>query len=209
MKKLFYLLTLSLFFVSCNSTKSGIITSKNEAIKKNRYDTSITNKSAKKVRPNLESSSSSTVQKKKQTTINTANDDDIVSDDSSYLINQIIDSAEENIGVPYKMGGTSTKGFDCSGFMITTFNKFDISLPRTSSEMSETGKSVTKKEARKGDLIFFVTNGRSISHVGMIIDANDNEIKFIHASTSSGVIISSLNERYYSNAFAKIRRVIE
>ena len=202
-------MTVSLFLISCNTTKSGIITSKSEAIKKNKYDTSNTSNPTKKVRPNLESSSKSTLTNKTQTSINNSNDDDIIISDKSYLVAKLIVDAKENVGVRYKMGGTSTSGFDCSGLMITTFSKYGIQLPRTSLEMSQTGVAVSKNEARKGDLIFFVTNGRSISHVGMIIEASDNEIKFIHASTSSGVIISSLNERYYSNAFARIRRVIE
>ena len=208
MKNLFYILFLSLFFISCTSTKSGIITSKSEAIKKNKYDASIAKGETKKVRPNLESKEKIEI-KKNITNINTSNEDDIYSDQTNYLIEQLILAAEDNIGVPYRMGGTSKSGFDCSGFMITTFNKFDITLPRTSSEMSQTGKPINKNDAKKGDLIFFITNGRSISHVGMIIEVNEDEIKFIHASTSSGVIISSLNENYYKNNFAKIKRVIE
>jgi cell wall-associated NlpC family hydrolase len=205
-KNLLYLIVLCLLLTSCNSTKSGIITSKSEAIKKNKYDTSITKITVKKVRANRDSQP---VIKKKETKINDTNADDIQLDDSNYLINQLIETASENIGVRYKMGGTSKNGFDCSGLMYTTFNKYGIELPRTSSEMSQTGKTINKENAQKGDLIFFVTNGRSISHVGMIVEVSENEIKFIHASTSSGVMISSLNEAYYRNAFAKIKRVLE
>jgi murein DD-endopeptidase / murein LD-carboxypeptidase len=211
MKNLIYILLLSVFFISCNSSKPAIITSKAEAIKKNKYDTNVDKSVVKKVRPKKESIVViKEEKKKKKTVINDSNDDDLYPDDSNYLANQIIESAKENIGVRYKMGGTSKAGFDCSGLMCTTFQKYNISLPRTSSEMSQTGYIVDKDEAKKGDLIFFSTNGRgNINHVGMIVEVNEDGIKFIHASTSSGVIISSLNESYYSRAFKRINRVLE
>ena len=122
----------------------------------------------------------------------------------------LIAKASENIGVRYRSGGTSKDGFDCSGLMINTFSTYDIKLPRSSNEMSRFGNSVNVSEAQKGDLIFFTTNGRgSVNHVGMITEIIDDEIKFIHSSVHSGVIISSNKEAYYAKRFVKINRILE
>ncbi|MEQ3661502.1 MAG: NlpC/P60 family protein [Flavobacterium sp.] len=122
----------------------------------------------------------------------------------------LIGKASNNLGTRYRSGGTTSKGFDCSGLMFTTFQELNITLPRSSHEMAKYGFEVPKSKAQKGDLIFFTTNKRgTISHVGMITEVTENEIKFIHSSTSSGVIISSSNEDYYSRRFVQINRVLE
>lgn len=123
--------------------------------------------------------------------------------------NFLIDRSSSFIGTRYRSGGTSPNGFDCSGLMCTTFKEIEVNLPRTSRDQSQTGKKVKRKQAQIGDLIFFSTNGRgNINHVGMITEVNDGEIKFIHSSSSAGVIISSLNENYYSKRFKQINRVL-
>ena len=99
---------------------------------------------------------------------------------------------------------------DCSGMVYATFLKKEITMPRSSRDLSQHGITIDKEEALPGDLIFFKTNGRSvINHVGIITDIFGGEIKFIHASVHGGVIISSLSEPYYTKAFVKINRVIE
>lgn len=121
----------------------------------------------------------------------------------------LIGKASNNLGTRYRSGGTTSNGFDCSGLMFCTFKELDITLPRSSHQMAKYGFEVPKHKAQKGDLIFFATNRRgTISHVGMITEVSDNEIKFIHSSTSSGVIISSSNEDYYSRRFVQINRVL-
>lgn len=121
----------------------------------------------------------------------------------------LIDKASVNLGTRYRYGGTTSSGFDCSGLMCTTFQELDITLPRSSGDMAKYGFEVPKSKAQKGDLIFFATNRRgAISHVGMITEVSADEIKFIHSSTSSGVIISSSNESYYSKRFVQINRVL-
>lgn len=128
---------------------------------------------------------------------------------SSDFLDQLVTKASENIGTRYRIGGTSKDGFDCSGLMCTTFSTFDIQLPRTSVEQSRYGTKISTEEARKGDLIFFKTNGRKqINHVGMVVEANDGDIKFIHASVGGGVIISSVKEKYYSKRFTQVNRVL-
>ena len=128
----------------------------------------------------------------------------------SYMSEQLVNNALGNLGSRYKAGGTSKAGFDCSGLMFATFGIFDVKLPRTSNEQSRVGLKINPKEAKKGDLIFFRTNGRSvINHVGLIIEVNNNEVKFVHSSTSNGVMVSSTKEGYYKNAFAQINRVLQ
>lgn len=121
----------------------------------------------------------------------------------------IIDAASRNLGTRYRSGGTSSNGFDCSGLVCVSFEQAEHKLPRSSHEMAKVGFKVSKAKAQKGDLIFFKTRGNRISHVGIITEVSDNDIKFIHSSTSSGVIISSTNEPYYARRFVQINRVLE
>nr|WP_317126346.1 NlpC/P60 family protein [Flavobacterium anhuiense] len=128
---------------------------------------------------------------------------------NSELIDQLIASATENIGIRYRSGGTTKAGFDCSGLMFCTFGNFDIKLPRSSIEQSRIGTKIASEEAQKGDLIFFRTNGRRhINHVGMVVENVDGEIKFVHSSTHGGVMISSTKEPYYTRAFSQVNRVL-
>lgn len=131
---------------------------------------------------------------------------------TSFLAEQIINSASENIGVRYKMAGTTKSGFDCSGLVYSTFGLYDIKLPRTSYEQSKIGIELGKdtRKAQKGDLIFFRTNSKSkINHVGIVTEVMDDEIRFVHSSTSKGVIISSTKEPYYQNSFVQLNRVLQ
>lgn len=128
------------------------------------------------------------------------------------LADYIIDSASENLGIRYKTAGTTKNGFDCSGLVFATFSKHDISVPRTSYNQAKEGISLGKNlnEAKKGDLIFFKTNGRSqINHVGIVTEVKDGEVLFIHTSTSKGVIISSTKEPYYQKTFTQLNRILK
>lgn len=122
----------------------------------------------------------------------------------------LIGKASEHLGTHYRAGGTTSAGFDCSGLMFNTFKNVNMTLPRSSYEMATYGVKINRAHAQKGDLIFFATFGhRRISHVGMITEVSkDGEIKFIHSSTSTGVIISSIREPYYTRTFVQINRVI-
>jgi lipoprotein Spr len=140
------------------------------------------------------------------------NADDIFIDteEEKYIVSQLINVASDNLGIHYRAGGITKNGFDCSGLMYSTFKMFDITLPRSSHEMAEIGSQIDVKEAKKGDLIFFINRGQKrINHVGMIVEVNGDEIKFIHSSTQSGVVISSLKESYYDRTFKQINRVIQ
>ncbi|MFP3590697.1 C40 family peptidase [Chryseobacterium sp. SIMBA_038] len=125
-------------------------------------------------------------------------------------INSVLKDAEKYIGTPYKFGGNTSSGFDCSGFTVKVFEENDFSLPRRSTDQAEAGKKIDITEVKPGDLLFFATAGGSrVSHVGIVHDINtDGEVKFIHASTSKGVIISSLNEKYWNKAYLHAQRVL-
>jgi cell wall-associated NlpC family hydrolase len=196
---------------SCKST-SSIVTSKSEAQKRGIYKTPENKRIAAKANSNKNTPEK--IATKKATVgsrINDKNADDyvITVDNSSYLVTQLINSASENLGANYKSGGTTPEGFDCSGLMYSTFKKFDITLPRSSVDMAKIGRRLDEDEIRKGDLIFFKTNGRRvINHVGMVTEVTDDEIKFIHSSTQKGVIISSTKEAYYGKNFAQANRIL-
>lgn len=128
-----------------------------------------------------------------------------------HLAEKIIKTASENLGAPYKYAGTTKAGFDCSGLVFSTFNQYDIKLPRSSAEQSKVGIDLGKNvsKAQKGDLIFFKTNNRNkINHVGIITETKDDELQFIHSSTSRGVIISSTKEAYYEKTFTQLSRIL-
>nr|WP_315243666.1 C40 family peptidase [uncultured Flavobacterium sp.] len=130
--------------------------------------------------------------------------------ETKYIVNNLIETATDNIGTRYKAAGTTKAGFDCSGLVYSTFEKENIKLPRSSYEQSKIGKIIKFDDAKKGDLIFFKTNkSKQINHVGLITEVNREEIKFVHSSTSKGVIISSTKETYYKNSFAQINRIVE
>ena len=215
MKQYLFILSILFLFTACKPT-SSIITSKDEAIKKGVYKQPVLakNYSVKSKKNQKEYTNNQVVQSsnpKKNSRLNNQNDTDIIieSEDSNYLISQIINTAADNLGVGYRGGGTTKAGFDCSGLMYSTFKKFDITLPRSSHEMAEVGTLVDLEKAKKGDLIFFINRGQHrINHVGMIVEVKGDEVKFIHSSTQSGVIISSLKESYYDRTFKQVNRVI-
>ena len=108
-------------------------------------------------------------------------------------------------GVPYRFGGRSRNGVDCSGLIQTVWKKYGLMLPRTSVEQFKTGIPVPKDRMKPGDLVFFKnTYKRGISHVGIFV----GEGKFVHAANSrKGVIVTSLSQAYYQNRWAGARRV--
>ena len=114
-------------------------------------------------------------------------------DASSINSSQLVKEASSVIGTKYVYGGTTAKGFDCSGFIGYVYKNVGLSLPRTSAGMYATGSSVSKKNLQAGDLVFFNTSGRGVSHAGIYI----GDGKFIHSSSSKGVSIAKLNDPYY------------
>ena len=106
-------------------------------------------------------------------------------------------------GVRYQIGGLSTHGIDCSGFMYVTFkSKLGVVLPRSTERQADVGSSVERNELRAGDLVFFKT-GLSVRHVGVYLDHG----RFLHASTSRGVMISELDDAYWKPRYWKAKRI--
>ncbi len=187
--RLLFLIVL-LVFNSCKSSKS---------VKGDKADSPITiiqsNEVAEKKEPNLP---------EKNLTIST---------DSSYYSSKtlnIIDFARQFEGVKYKPGGTTKAGMDCSGLVFETFKAFDILLPRISRDMAKEGDKVSIENVKQGDLLFFKTTSKRniISHVGLVVTSLPGNIEFIHSTTSQGVIISSLAERYWYYSFVEARRML-
>ncbi|WP_024831455.1 C40 family peptidase [Ruminiclostridium josui] len=141
--------------------------------------------------------------------ISDAKTSDKQSENSADQSEQIVNFAKTLLGTEYVYGGTTPKGFDCSGFVQYVFKHFDISLERVASKQATQGSSVSSQDLSAGDLVFFDTDGghNSISHVGIYIGNG----QFIHAASGSStrkVIISDMTSGYYANNFMKAKRVI-
>jgi murein DD-endopeptidase / murein LD-carboxypeptidase len=119
------------------------------------------------------------------------------------LRKEIIDEAKKYMGTPYCYGGNSFDCIDCSGFVMQVYEKFGIELPRTASEQYSYSSNNNDTKPQIGDLVFF-KKGQAINHVGIYVGNN----KFIHASTSSGVMISSLSEECFSNNYAGFHSIL-
>jgi cell wall-associated NlpC family hydrolase len=122
---------------------------------------------------------------------------------------EVIKAARSYIGTPYRYGGSTRKGMDCSGLLCSSFEVANIKLPRTSNEQASYGSEVRRANLSPGDLVFFAERKGSnrISHVGMVTEVNGkNEVKFIHSSTSRGVIEDDFYAEYYQKIFVKAVR---
>ncbi|MEX0778832.1 MAG: NlpC/P60 family protein [Balneolales bacterium] len=116
---------------------------------------------------------------------------------------KLADSYHEWKGTPYILGGAGKNGIDCSAFVqIVMDDQFGIELPRVTTDQIRSGRRIRKGRAATGDLVFFQT-GRRTLHVGIMIDQN----RFMHASTSQGVTISSINQSYWSDKYIRARRL--
>ncbi|MBL4662100.1 MAG: C40 family peptidase [Flavobacteriaceae bacterium] len=129
---------------------------------------------------------------------------------SSKKISKVIQHAKTFEGTRYKFGGADRKGMDCSGLIYVSFRKENIQLPRVSRDMARQGIRLKLNQTKKGDLVFFRTNKnkKAINHVGLVVENKKGVIRFIHSTSSRGVIVSSLTEKYWKNAFVEVRRVI-
>jgi len=189
MQKLFYLL-LGILMVNCGSVKKKTTYSKTKNYSQNRT-------------VSVEASTSNRTNSSRKSSKKSAKKEISVAD-------HIINTALTFSGTRYKYGGTTKKGMDCSGLLYVSFGEHNVQLPRVSYHMAEEGKKVRVKNVEKGDLLFFKTrkSARRINHVGMVVAVDGNEIKFIHASSSRGVMVSSLREGYWNSAFVKATRVL-
>jgi cell wall-associated NlpC family hydrolase len=107
-------------------------------------------------------------------------------------------------GTPYRIGGMTQSGVDCSAFVLIVMrDQFGVRMPRTTDEQLRFGKRVRPNRMRTGDLVFFRT-GRKTLHVGIMV----NQDQFMHASTSQGVMISSMREQYWRRRYVRSNRVL-
>ncbi|HBI11569.1 NlpC/P60 family protein [Franconibacter pulveris] len=125
--------------------------------------------------------------------------------DSITVIAGLNDQLSHWRGTPYRYGGMGRGGVDCSGFVMLTFrDKFELQLPRETRQQAKIGTEIDKDDLLPGDLVFFKTgSGQNGLHVGIY----DTDNQFIHASTSQGVIRSSLDNVYWRQKFWQARRI--
>ena len=121
---------------------------------------------------------------------------------TSHMAQELTRSALRFLGVPYVFGGTSTSGFDCSGFVQHVFAMMGIAVPRTADAQYDYGRP-TVGGPRAGDLVFFDTYG-GVSHVGIYLGGG----KFVHASSSHGVMVSHLSDSYWAVRYVGSKRLI-
>ena len=117
----------------------------------------------------------------------------------------IVDTAMLYLGTPYVWGGTTEKGFDCSGFVQYVYKECGYTIDRTAAQIYKNGTYVEKENLEVGDAICFSSHTESIGHVGIYI----GDGQFIHASSGSGaVIISDLSEKYYTARYIGARHIV-
>lgn len=136
---------------------------------------------------------------------------DSVAAERKELANALIQAGLQRIGIPYVYGGTSNKGFDCSGFVYHTFSEFDIKVPRSSQLLAGAGKPVDASKARRGDILIFTGTNSSIrkpGHVGIVISKIGEPLEFVHASSNGGVKVSKVPGTNYQRRFLEVRRVL-
>lgn len=116
-------------------------------------------------------------------------------------------SSRSYLGTPYVFGGVTHRGIDCSALTQNSYGENRVGIPRNSRQQWRTGDKIDVKDLQEGDLIFFNTMGVGVSHVGMVMDPQAGP-KFMHASSSRGVVIDNLSKNYYKTRYLGARRIV-
>ena len=182
-KKILFLCTLSFFMISCGSSKNVSSTYRKEV---------------------------STITPKEIDAIGTKPNETEIIEKKVTIADKIVWTAVTYKGVPYRFGGMSKRGMDCSGLIFTSFQQRNVSIARSSQEMYRQGESISLREVQRGDLLFFKTSRRRgrVNHVGLVTSVDNGDVRFIHSTTSQGVIVTSLDENYWKHAFVEAKRVL-
>ena len=221
MKKLFYLLIALCSLVSCSSVKKASSSPPAAPnVKENKDPRFLENITIASNKPSISSSESKETYHATYANAKPTNLEEITGTESvnalqmkyAILLNlpvetsfnmRMLEFIEEWYGTPYRYGGMTKKGVDCSAFVNFLMSAvYGLAIPRNSKEQYSAAKKIKKKQLGEGDLVFFNTRG-GISHVGVYLGNN----KFVHASTSSGVIISDIDEDYFARRYVGSGRV--
>jgi cell wall-associated NlpC family hydrolase len=118
-------------------------------------------------------------------------------------VDKVIETARSFRGTPYRYGGTTRAGIDCSALVFQSFQAVNINLPRNSEAQSKVGKKIGEQQLQRGDILFFATGKKKnqVSHSGIVTDTSKGNIIFIHSSTSLGVTEDNLSQAYWKKAF--------
>lgn len=136
---------------------------------------------------------------------------DSVRPKNSEQVDEILNFAKRFLGTPYHYAGSTPSGFDCSGFIYYVMGNFGVELTRSSYGLAEFGETVRLADIRPGDLMFFKgrnANSTKVGHVALVVEVTPDAIRFIHASTSRGVVIDNFkSSKYYIPRFIKAKRL--
>ena len=123
----------------------------------------------------------------------------------------VIQTAKSYRGTPYRYGGTTKAGIDCSALVYHSFYSVGIPLPRRSEDQSKLGDKVPLAQVKPGDVLFFATGRKrnEVSHSGIVTEVEKGDVRFIHSSTSLGVTEDFLSSDYWSKAFLFAKRILE
>ena len=128
------------------------------------------------------------------------------------LLNELLNYADSFLGVPYRYAGRSRAGFDCSGFVYTMYQHIGVTLSPDARSILLFGREVPFAEVQRGDVLFFTgtsryQSGGAISHVALVYDVMENDVKIIHAAVNGGIRYDYMSSAYYSKHYYKARRM--